>query len=166
MAVIKGEMAKLFDTLPQRGTLETILLRPSKEQPMVSVDAAAVVPGKGLEGDRFRGRLQSKRQVTLFQAENLPVLASYLRVESVDPATLRRNLIVRGINLMALKNRQFRIGNVVLEGTASCDPCSKMEAELGPGGFNAMRGIGGLCARVIDGGEISVGDEVYMLLPV
>jgi MOSC domain-containing protein YiiM len=79
---------------------------------------------------------------------------------SIDPGLLRRNLVVSGINLLALQRAQFRIGSVVLEGTGPCHPCSRMEAALGPGGYNAMRGHGGITAKVITPGEIKVGDAV------
>jgi MOSC domain-containing protein YiiM len=79
------------------------------------------------------------------------------------PALLRRNLVVSVIPLVALKQRRFRIGEVVLEGTDSCDPCSRMETALGSGGYNAMRGMGGLCARIVSGGIFRVGDEVAAL---
>ncbi|UTW11486.1 MOSC domain-containing protein [Marinobacterium rhizophilum] len=157
---MRGQMAKLLGTLPQCGVLEQILLRPSRDEPMRSVTEAVVQPGAGLLGDRFSGRPDSKRQITLFQAENLAVLASLLHLESLDPALLRRNLLVRGISLHALSGRRFRIGEVVLEGAGQCHPCSRMEAVLGPGGFNAMRGIGGLCVRIVEGGTIRLGDRV------
>ena len=81
----------------------------------------------------------------------------------IVPALLRRNVVVAGIPLIALKARQFRIGDVVFEGTEPCDPCSRMEAALGPGGYNAMRGMGGLCARIISGGSFQRGDKVVAL---
>lgn len=162
MSVIGGEMAVLFDTLPQQGRLERILLRPARDEQMANVDSVDAVIGQGLAGDRFQGRSDSKRQVTLFQAENLDVLASLLHVHLIDPAILRRNLLVRGINLNALLKRRFYVGEAVLEGTVPCHPCSRMEKALGPGGFNAMRGLGGLCARVIEGGRIFVGDPVLV----
>ena len=73
---------------------------------------------------------------------------------SVDPGLTRRNIVVRGINLLAMKDKQFQIGEVVLEMTGLCHPCSRMEENLGPGGFNAMRGHGGITARVIKGGKV------------
>ena len=68
--------------------------------------------------------------------------------------------MVSGLPLVALKGRRFRLGETLLETTESCDPCSRMEAALGPGGYNAMRGMGGLCARVIEGGALTIGDAV------
>ena len=78
----------------------------------------------------------------------------------LDPALLRRNIVVAGLNLLALKGRRFRIGGALLEGSGPCEPCSRMEEALGPGGYNAMRGHGGITARVVEGGLIRVGDAV------
>ncbi|MBC7475786.1 MAG: MOSC domain-containing protein, partial [Candidatus Sericytochromatia bacterium] len=104
-----------------------------------------------------------KRQVTLLQFEYLPVIASIMKEEKVDPKLLRRNLLVSGINLLSLKNQRFSIGEVILEGTGECHPCSRMEENLGCGGYNAMRGHGGITAKIILGGIIKTGDKVKFI---
>jgi MOSC domain-containing protein YiiM len=73
--------------------------------------------------------------------------------------------MVEGINLLALKGRSVRIGEAVLEVTGECHPCSRMELALGVGGYNAMRGQGGLTARVMVGGILRLGDVVAQLDP-
>jgi MOSC domain-containing protein YiiM len=153
---------KLMAILPQRGTVRWIGLRPARRVTPVSVQAVEALIGKGLVGDRFSGNPQSKRQVTLIQAEHLQVMGQLLERDTINPALLRRNIVVIGINLLALNGAQFSIGEAIFEGTGPCDPCSRMEEALGAGGYNAMRGHGGITARVIKGGRIRVGDEVAM----
>ncbi|WP_028672419.1 MOSC domain-containing protein [Saccharospirillum impatiens] len=154
----------LLDTLPQSGRVEWIGVRPGRDQAMQILDRAVARPGKGLEGDRFNGRETSKRQVTVIQQEHLHVIASCLQRESIGPEVFRRNLVVSGLNLLALKGKRFRIGDAVFEYTGLCHPCSKMEKALGPGAYNAMRGHGGITARVIEGGELALGSSVKVFL--
>ena len=156
----KTSLQTLLDTLPQTGKLEWIGIRPARGEPVQSVDQVSISPGTGIEGDRFKGKAQSKRQVTLIQQEHLPVIASCVHRESLDPALVRRNLVVSGINLLALKGKQFWVGSVLMEYTGLCHPCSKMETLLGPGGYNAMRGHGGITARVLEAGTAGIGDPV------
>ena len=127
---------------------------------MVPVETAETLAGAGLAGDHHRTTRDGPRQVTLIQAEHLAVIASYLGHDSLDPVSTRRNIAVRGLNLLALKDRRFRVGRALLEHTGACQPCGRMEENLGPGGFQAMRGHGGITARVIAGGTIRVGDTV------
>lgn len=115
---------------------------------------------RGIEGDRASIRTGGKRQVSLLQAEHLPVIAALVGRSAVEPALLRRNLVVSGINVLALRARVFRIGEALLQGAGTCEPCSKMEQALGVGGYNAVRGHGGILARVLRGGVIRLGDEV------
>ena len=150
----------LWDTLPQTGRVEWIGIRPARNEPVVSLDSVQIDFDKGLEGDRFNGSSDNPRQVTLIQSEHLPVIASCLGIEKIDPALVRRNIAVSGINLLALKDKTFQIGDATLEYTGLCHPCSKMERLLGPGGYNAMRGHGGITARVLESGVVAMGDSV------
>ncbi|MEM1415291.1 MAG: MOSC domain-containing protein [Myxococcota bacterium] len=163
----EGTLKELLATVPQEGELTWIGLRPARGAPVEVRTEAELVAHHGLEGDRYRGRKggAGKRQVSLVQAEHLPLLAAWTGHDAVDPAWLRRNLVVRGINLVALKAHRFRIGDAVLEGAGPCEPCSKMLDALGAGGFAAMRGHGGIVARVVLGGRIRVYDPVRSLGP-
>jgi MOSC domain-containing protein YiiM len=152
-------LGKLMATLPRAGRVEWIGLRPRRDTPMQEVQQAVAQTGVGLVGDRYASG-SGKRGITLIQAEHLPVIAALSGHEAVAPAMLRRNVVVSGLPLVALKGRRFRLGEVLLEGTESCDPCSRMEDALGPGGYNAMRGHGGLCARIVEGGTLRLGDAV------
>jgi len=159
--MIKSDMQTLIETLPQVGRVDWIGLRPERREALESVSEANVTLEDGLVGDHYSGR-NKRRQVTLIQAEHLQGVAHMLGRELVDPQLTRRNIVVSGINLLAFKNRRFRIGTAILEMTDPCEPCSRMEENLGPGGYNAMRGHGGITARVVRGGTVQVGDEVRL----
>lgn len=138
------------------GRVTWIGLRPERLADPVPVEAADLGEA-GLEGDHARA---GKRALTLIQAEHLPVIAALAGIGEVPPEVLRRNVVVSGINLTALRNHPIKIGAALVEITAPCAPCSRMEAALGHGGYNAMRGHGGWCARVLAPGRIAVGDSV------
>ena len=160
-----ASVQELVNHLPQSGTLDWIGRRPARGAAMESPVEVVLDPKTGIEGDRYQ-RSGGKRQVTLIQAEHLPVIAALADLPRVDPTQLRRNLVVRGINLLALYKRRFSIGGeVILETTGYCYPCSKMETTLGPGGYQATRGHGGITARIVRGGIIRIGDPVRALPP-
>ena len=171
-AAAANDLRSLTAYFPREGRLEAILLRPARGAPMHSLDAVCALPARGLEGDRSAAREPTspsggKRQVSLIQAEHLPVIALLAGLPDIDASRLRRNLVVGGLNLIAARSLFkdqpliLRLGDeVTLELTGPCEPCSLMEAALGPGGYNAMRGHGGLTARVLQGGRLRVGDAV------
>jgi MOSC domain-containing protein YiiM len=156
-----SNLDELLTRFPAPGRVEWIGVRPARRAPLLALERVRA-DARGLIGDHYSGG-SGNRGVTLIQAEHLAAVASMLGLGALDPALLRRNLVVSGINLQALEGARFRIGAACLEGTGRCHPCSRMEEVLGPGGYNAMRGHGGLNARVLEPGELAVGDPVTFL---
>ncbi len=142
------------------GHIDWLGVRPVTRGPMHAVARVELLADRGLEGDHRATRAGSRRQVTLIQAEHLALVAAWCGLTFLDPAWVRRNIVVSGINLLALRTCRFHLGETLLEGTGHCHPCSRMEAGLGTGGYNAMRGHGGITARVLTGGWIAQGDPV------
>lgn len=141
------------------GRIEAILLRPARGEAMVPAETVEITAA-GLVGDRARA---GKRAVTLIQAEHLAVISALAGRDVIDPAELRRNIVVSGLNLAAFRGKRLQVGAAVLELTVPCHPCSKMETVLGHGGYTAMRGHGGMCASVITPGAVSTGATVVPL---
>ena len=163
-------LRELTTKFAQTGQLQAIYCRSARGVLCVQTSSAIAIAGRGLQGDRAsltvsQNPLGSNRQITLIQAEHIAVISALMN-KIVDPASLRRNLVVSGINLLATKSlfkdqpMHLIINDVVLEITGPCEPCSKMEAILGVGAYNAMRGHGGVTAKVIKGGELKLGDIV------
>lgn len=145
------------------GRVEAIIVRAAPREPARQVSQTQALAGIGLADDRLgrRGEAElSTRQLTLIQQEHLPLIAAFARSGPIDPVALRRNLVVSGLNLLSLKNQRLRIGEALVQIVAPCAPCSRMEEVIGPGGYAAMRGHGGMTARILEGGWLRVGDEV------
>jgi MOSC domain-containing protein YiiM len=152
----------LLDTLPQVGKVKWLGLRPERRAPIEIVNKVTANTELGLIGDRYSGS-SGKRHITLIQHEHLAVIASVLGLDRCAPELLRRNICVSGLNLLALKGKKFKIGQAVLDYTGQCHPCSFMQTTFGAGGYNAVRGHGGITARVIEDGEIAINDKVYFI---
>jgi len=143
----------------KHGIIAWIGVRPSRGSDLVALDKVAVIENKGLSGDHYSNP-GGPRQVTLIQAEHLASVASFLGIDLVDPRQTRRNIVISGFNLLSLKGQMFFIGDCQLKYTGDCHPCSRMEKNLGTGGYHAMRGLGGITAAVVKGGTIKVGDSL------
>lgn len=131
--------AALKQSFPNYGAIEWIGLRHSNNKFIREVHSAELLAGHGLVGDKAALVKGSRRQVTLLQAEYLPVISSFLNQGCLEVAKLRRNIVISGINLGILKGHLLQINNAIIEITGSCAPCKKMELVLGAGGFNAMQ---------------------------
>ena len=138
------------------GRVAWIGLRAARRAPPVAVESVRIGES-GLDGDHAPA---GKRAVTLIQAEHLAVIAALLGREEVRPEDLRRNIVVSGLNLAALRKRDCRIGEAVLHVMGPCPPCSRMEETFGPGGYSAVRGHGGWYAQVVSPGTVSLGAAV------
>ena len=148
------------------GVLLAIHIAPEASAPMVELDAARLVEGLGIEGDRYataRGTYSHKpapdRQVTLIEMETLDALA---RDHGIDlpPHETRRNLTVAGVPLNHLVGREFMVGDVVLVGGRLNVPCQYLEDLLGKPVFKPLINRSGLNCRIVRGGTIRPGDTI------
>ena len=154
----KPTLKQLMQNLPQKGKVEWIGIRPEKRKPLNIVESVTALES-GLKGDHYAGR-SGNRSVALIQQEHIAVIASLLHRDKINPVALRRNIVVSSINLLALEGREFKIGTTILKMTGPCRPCSHMEEVFGEGGYNAVRGHGGINACVISPGIIKLQDKV------
>lgn len=155
-------LKELLAAVPQTGTVQWMGVRPAARAEMIIVDAVEARREAGLTGDHTRPSPRNARQVTLIQWEHLAVVSALIG-RSLEPQDVRRNIAVTGINLFSLKNRRFQIGKAIFETTGWCQPCARLEERLGLGTFQAMRGHGGITARILSGGIIRVGDTVSVI---
>lgn len=157
---LSSPLGRLLNAPMRPGVIDWIGLRPARRQPLLVVSHAELDPEAGLIGDHYQSRTNAARQVTLIQAEHIAAIAACLGIGPIDPGQLRRNVVVSGINLHALKGRRFSLGSALLEATGECNPCSRMEQVLGVGGYNAVRGHGGVTARIVRAGRAALGDAM------
>lgn len=139
------------------GRLEAIATKAGKRAPMVQADRANVSIATGVEGD-FRGN-QKARQVTVLFAEDWA--AAVAGLDPAAPWTVRRaTLLLAGVRNPQRAGDVLAVGDVRLVVTGETQPCVRMDGQM-PGLRDALRPHwrGGVTARVIAGGEISVGDS-------
>ena len=116
------------------------------------------VAGRGIVGDRFFDHKENfKGQITFFASEVFEDVCRELGVRDQSPGALRRNVIASGVDLNSLIGEEFIIQGVRFAGVEECRPCYWMDQALAPGAEAAMRGRGGLRARILDDGTLRVG---------
>ena len=161
MANEEPALKQLMSVIPQVGKVVGITIRLKRQEMPVEV-SEVMATESGLEGDHFNSSYSDKRSVTLIQKEHLDVVGSILGIGSAEHKLTRRNILIEGINIFALKDQKFHIGEAIFDGTGECHPCSRMEENFGMGGYNTMRGHGGITARVVRSGVIKRGDSVKL----
>jgi MOSC domain-containing protein YiiM len=148
-----------------KGTIESIHIASAAKAAMQSVAQATLVPGVGVEGDRYALRQGTffkelpDFELTLIEAEALEALERDYQIK-LPPGDARRNLVTRGIALNHLVGREFTVGKVRVKGIRLCEPCSHLEAVTELSLIKGLRHRGGLRAQILTEGAISVGDVV------
>ena len=129
--------------------------REPADQPMVEVSQIDCVAGSGIRGDRyFDHKPDYKGQITFFAFETHEWLEEHLGMYGKDPSVYRRNVITRGVDLNSLIGQEFEVQGVRFLGTEEAKPCLWMDHAVGEGAEKALRGRGGLRARILSDGVI------------
>jgi hypothetical protein len=157
-----------------RGELLHIHVAPAASYEMEARDAATLVAGRGIEGDRYflgtgtYSDLPAMREITLIEIEVLEALARndpplQEGPIEIDPSEHRRNLTIRGVPLGHLVGARFRVGETVLRGARINFPCKYLEQLLGRPVYQPLYNRGGLNCAIETGGTIRVGDAIALL---
>jgi hypothetical protein len=148
------------------GTVAGLFTAGEREGPCTAVATAEAVAGRGLRGDRyfvgggtFGGPGATGHEITLIAAEALDGLAAD-GGPPLEPADARRNVLTRGVDLDALIERRFLIGEVECIGRRRCEPCAHLQRLTAPGVLRGLVHRGGLRADIVRGGTLRVGDPV------
>ncbi|MGE5326146.1 MAG: MOSC domain-containing protein [Deltaproteobacteria bacterium] len=151
------------------GTLESIHISPQAAAALKDVPEARVVPGKGIEGDRYfdgtgtwSNHPGNGREVTLVEAEAIAAIASESGI-NLAPGASRRNLVTRGVPLNHLVGREFRVGEVRLKGMRLCEPCEHLEGLTQKGVKSALLHRAGLRAEALSEGTLRIGDTIALV---
>jgi MOSC domain-containing protein YiiM len=147
------------------GKVESIHIASAAQEPVKALDHAVLIPGVGLEGDRYalkQGTFYKPEpafELTLIEAEAIEALRRDYQVELAS-GDARRNIVTRNVPLNHLVGKEFTIGNVRIRGIRLCEPCAHLQKVTGKQLIKGMRHRGGLRAQILMQGTIRVGDEI------
>lgn len=145
-----------------KATVARIYLRPASRLPVKEVSVTLAVQDRGLAGDHAGG---GRRQVTMLDRDRWLDVCAELGTP-LDPGARRANLVLAGVDLQQCVGRRLRIGGAVVEVLGQTRPCELMDRALeGLGSALARDWRGGAYGRILEGGEIRVGDPVRLLDP-
>ncbi len=128
------------------------------EHPLLEVPAVSCLAGRGLEGDRyFDYKADYKGQITFFEWATYELMLAKFDITDKGPGVFRRNIIVEGMDLPSLIGKEFELQGVRFFGTQEAAPCEWMNQAFCPGAHEALKGVGGLRARILSDGILRVG---------
>ena len=148
-----------------KGMVEEMYVTAKGSAQMERVEKVRTIEGCGIEGDRycegagFWTRFGDVCQVTLIEGEDLDYIEDELGIW-VKNGEHRRNIITRGIRLDEMRRKRFRIGEAILEYDRPRPPCRHVQDLSEPGMTRALKGRGGICARVVKAGWIRTRDAI------
>jgi MOSC domain-containing protein YiiM len=120
----------------------------------VAHDRLRAVEGQGLEGCAHAN--PPRREVLFASLEHLESVG-------VEPGAIRENLTVDGADVQRWPiGQRVRAGEAAFEITMVCDPCKRMD-DLRQGLRAELDDKRGMLARVVESGEVAVGDEIELL---
>ena len=149
-----------------QGTILSIHSGSRRRAPLESKAEVRVMPGEGIEGDRYARANRppnvhhgAGHEITLVESEAIEALERDYQIH-LEPGQTRRNLTARGVPLNHLVDREFQVGEVRLRGVQLCEPCAHLERLLDKPVVPGLRHRGGLRAQVLTEGVIRLGDVV------
>jgi MOSC domain-containing protein YiiM len=148
-----------------RGEVIGIYVAPKAEELPHPVQCARVIPGHGLDGDRYAKGIgtfsnhKGQRDVSLIESEAIEAFARESGI-SLTAAQIRRNVVTRGVRLNDLVGKEFQVGAIRMRGLRLCEPCTHLVRLTHPATLRGLVHRGGLYAAVLNEGEIAVGDSI------
>jgi len=125
---------------------------------MEEVAEIKCVAGKGILGDRFYAYKENyKGQITFFDVAIFEMLKARFPAATVHPSAMRRNVLIEGLDLNAMIGGEFELQGIRFSGSQECAPCYWMDRAVGEGAEEFLAHRGGLRARILNNGSLTVG---------
>ena len=146
------------------GKIEAINISNVSEKNTFYVNQAYLEKGKGIVNDRYYGNFKEKKeQVTLISLEEINNFNSQVK-QNIEPKDFRRNIIVSGVDLNQLINKQIKINNITLKIHEICQPCKYLQDQLKIESLvKILVNKSGVRAEIITSGMLSVGDKIQKI---
>src|SRR6056300_1161644 len=146
------------------GKIEAINISNISEANTFYVNQAYLEKGKGIVNDRYYENFKEKKeQVTLISLEEINAFNNQVN-QNIEPKDFRRNIIVSGIDLNKLIDKQIKINQVTLKIHEICQPCKYLQDRLKlPSLVKLLVNKSGVRAEILSSGSLSVGDAIKIL---